>query len=311
LADEFQQLACVPGCQLDDGWFVLDQDSGRTVAVAGPGDIYRAGLVPREFGGCGEALPRLDPALEARLTAGLHERARERESLAWLAERARGPLALGIDDPMLWLASRSGRTSIARELSEEDPLRLFWSAGGRALHFLKHLSKSNIDTANLVAVDGVACCRTVIGIQDPRTTSILFDALGSLRRKTGLAWVAAVARQLGYVAKEGVKSAVPMAADDLTDATFDSAETWVTDADTYGLLGPQVKCRTYLVDGAETYGLRDLVGKLDIGADFGVETRELSDRWEVTATVSYTLHVDLKKVQLLPLVGVARAAEQA
>ena len=42
--------------------------------------------------------------------------------------------------------------------------------------------------------------------------------------------------------------------------------------------------------------------------DFGVESREIADRWEVTATLPYRLYVDWSRIEFLPLVGVARAA---
>jgi hypothetical protein len=312
LADEYQQLACVPGCQLDDGWFVLDQETGRVVAVAAPEDIYDAGLLPRESGELARALPRLNPALEARLITGRHEQARERETLSWLSERLpQTDLVRDLGDRRLRVASRAGRTDIARELSEVDPSSLLWRARGRAALFLRHLSRTDEGAATeLTPIEGVACARSVFGLQDPRTMNLLrYDPLMALRGIAGLDWVRAVARQLSYLAKEVSKTTLPIRAEDVTDDLFTSAETWVTEPDVYVLLGFPTRGKTFLVEGAETIGLTGSVGRLTLGSDVGVQTRELSDRWEVTATVSYTLHVNLDRVQVLPIVGIARAAE--
>lgn len=314
LADEYQQLACIPGCQLDDGWFVLDQETGRVVAVAAPEDMYDPGLLPRESGDLGRALPRLNPALEARLVTGRHEQARERENLSWLEERLpQTDLVRDLGDRRLRVASRAGRTDIARELSEADPATLLWRAGGRAGLFLRHLVRADeVGAWDMTPIEGVACARLVIGLQDQRAVNLLhYDPLSTLRGIAGLNWARAVAKQLSYVAKEASKASLPIGAEDVTDDLFASAETWVIEPDVYALLGWSARGQTFIVEGAETIGLTGRVGRLAVGSDLGVQTRELSDRWEITATVSYTLHVNLQKVQVLPIVGVARAGEHA
>jgi hypothetical protein len=314
LADEYQQLACVPGCQLDDGWFVVDETTGRVLTVASPEDVYDPGLLARESGGLAPALQRLNPAVEARLITGRHEEAREQGNLAWLAERLpQTDLVRDLGDRRLRMASRAGRTDIARQLSETDPATLLWRAGGRAALFLRHLARTNEGGATgMTQVEGVASARLVIGLQDQRAVNLLtYDPLSALRGVAGLNWARAVARQLSYVAKETSKAALPISAEDVTDDLFASAETWVIEPDVYVLLGSQAQAKTFIVEGAETIGMTGNVGWLAVGSDLGVQTRELSDRWEVTATISYTVHVDLKKIQVLPLVGIARAAEHA
>jgi hypothetical protein len=152
----------------------------------------------------------------------------------------------------------------------------------------------------------------VIGLQDQRAVNLLkYDSLSALRGVAGLNWARAVARQLSYVAKAVSKATLPIAAEDVTDDLFTSAETWLIEPDVYALLGLHARGKTFIVDGAETVGLTGSVGGLAVGSDLGVQTRELSDRWEITATVSYTLHVDLQKVQVLPIVGIARAVEHS
>lgn len=313
LADEYQQLACVPGCQLDDGWFVLDLQTGRVLTVASPEDVYEPGLLPRESGDLAPGLRQLNPALEARLVTGLHERAREQETLSWATERAhQTELLKAHGDRRLRVVSRAGRTDIARELSETDPSNLLWRAGGGAAVFLRHLSRAeDVNLGGLTPIEGVATARLVLGLQDKKAINMLsYDPLTTLRGVAGVNWARSVVRQLAYVAKEAARPAVPVHAEDLADDLFASAEDWVTDPDIYALLGFQTRSRTFVVEGAETIGLTGLVGKLDLSSDLAVQTRELTDRWEVTVTISYTLHADLKNVQVMPIVGVARAAER-
>lgn len=309
VADEYQQLACVPGCQLDDGWFVLDQETGRVVAVTRPEDVYIPGLLPREEGVQGEGLARLDPALEAAVIVGRHERAREAETLAWWEGQTQQTSLLRHEgDSRLRIATREGRTGIARELAGEAPSALLARLGGRAGAFLRHLSGGEeLGTRNLLRIEGIACGRSVLGLPDKRALNLQYSPSSALRATAPQAWARDVARKLGYHVAGASRATVPLSAEDISDDLLASAELWVASPDVVRAAGRR-RGQFFPVEGAETIGLSGCVGRLEVSSDIGVQTRELLDRWEVTSTISYTLDVDLRKIQFLPLVGIARAS---
>lgn len=309
LADEYHQLACLPGAPLEEGVFLVDKETGRVQLVVAEGDLHDPGVLPRESGIMGQALPRLSPALETALVTGRHERAREGDTVSSLVARShQTDLLRDEGDGRLRVASRAGRTSLAKELSEDDPSELLWRAGGTAGMFLRRFTREvSTDTTCLVRIEGVARSRSVLGIQDMRTINLGYNRLGALRSVAPQAWVRDIARQLSFRAKEQAGSIVPLNVDCVRDQLFASQELWVSDPDIFSLLG-SAKTKVFPVESADTIGMSGCVGSLSVSSNFGVQTRELSDRWEVTATVPYTIYVDLRKVQVLSIVGIARAS---
>lgn len=308
LADEYQQLACVPGCQLDDGLFILDAETGRVATVAREDDVYSPGLLPRESGERAPALLRLNPALEAALITGRHEQAREVESLEWATERVSQTALLREEgDPRLEVITRAGRTSIARELSEVDPAGLLWRAGGSAARLIKHLAQRAEERQKLERITGTACSKFTLQLQDKRALNLHYACQRSLESSLPQGWVRDIARTLSYHAATAKGATLPIAATDISADLFDSAETWIGSPDVLRLI-PGRRRGFLPVDGAETVGLRGCVGTLEIGSDLGVQTRELNDRWEITTSVSYVLSVDFRAIQFLPIVGIEHAA---
>lgn len=306
LADEYQQLACLPGTSLDDGCFVLDHETGRVVAVVPGSEIFHPGLLPRESGSLGKALPRLPPALEARLITRSHDRDREAQTLALMAQRGhQTDLLRDEGDRRLRVASRAGRSGLAKELSEEDPRKLLAGVGGTAARFLDHV-RLEPPSLSCILIEGVARHRSILGIQDLRTSNLGYDRLGVLRGTIARGWVCDLARQLSLHVRAPSHAPVLMI-EDLDEELVSSEEFWVAEPDVCNVIR-RAKGVALPVDGIKTVGFSGHVGALWLASEFGVESREWSDKWEITATVPYRLHVDLGKIRLLVIDGIARAS---
>lgn len=305
LADEYYQLG--------EGYFIVSEETGRVQLVATDEDLVDPGLLPRESGRMAPGLRRLHPSIEQKFILGRTETAREEHALEALTARAHQTELLRQDgDRRLLVATRKGRTSLARELSEDDPLALLRRAGGSAAKLLRHFElrgQALLEwTDEQPHIEGMALCRSTIGVQDLATLNLGYNRLGVLRSAVPQGWLRDIARQLSYHVQQLDRSIVPIPVSDLDDELLSGHETWVTDPDVYTL----VRRATMIpVEGSATIGLSGAVGTLVIMGDFGVETREASDRWEVTATLPYRLYVDFAKIQYLPLVDIPRAAALA
>lgn len=300
VADEYQQLG--------EGYFIVSQDTGRVVFVASEDDLYDPGLLSRESGTLGQALRRLNPNLESALVLHHYDRARETDVLALIAGRLpQTDLLRDEGDRRLRVASRAGRTGIARELADDHPATLLRRAGGTTGMFLRHfpLMESEQPELGWIRVEGVATCRTSLGIQDVTTLNLGYDRLGVLRGVVPQAWIRDIARQLSYQIKVRSSRSLPLSVADLTEELIASEQLWVADPDVYALLRPGT---VIPVEGAETIGFSGNAGALVVAPEFRVESRESGDRWQVTTTVEYQLYVDLQKVRFLPIVGIPHSA---
>lgn len=300
LADEYHQLG--------EGYFIVSQDTGRVALVLTEDDLYDPGLLSRDSGIVGQALRRINPSLEAAIVSSYHDRGRETLVLERLRERAHQTTLLREEgDRRLRIATRAGRREMARELSEDSPWRLLQRASGTTGMFLRHFELTERYEGPWECIEGVACCRSVLGVQDMTTSNLAYDRLGVLRGSAPQAWIRDIARQLSVRARARNTTTLPVRVDDLSDELLASRELWVVDPDVFELMH-RARGRVVPVEGVDPIGFSGRVGCLVVSNDFGVESREVTDRWEVTATLPYRLYVDWSRIEFLPLVGVARAA---
>lgn len=300
LADEYHQLG--------EGYFIVSRDTGRTVHVLSDEDLYDPGLLSRESGEVAQALLRINPALEGALISRYHVQGREDHVLRILEARSHPTeLLRETGDRRLRLATRDGRRSVARELAEDDPRTLLRRAGGTTGMFLRHFELTDAYEGPFDCVEGVASCSTFLGIQDMTTLNLGYDRLGVLRGVTPQGWVRDIARQLSVGARSKRTPSPPLLAEDLSDEVIRSCELWIVDPDVFELMH-RAHGRVMPVEGAEPLGLSGPAGYLVTAREFGVESREVADRWQVVTTVPYRLYVDWSRVVVLPLVGVARAS---
>lgn len=300
LADEYHQLG--------EGLFIVARDSGRTVHVLSDADMYDPGLLSRESGEVAQALRRINPSLEAGMVSRYHDLDREQRVLRLLEKRTHPTELLQEEgDPRLRLATRSGRRSVALELSEEDPRALLRRASGTAGMFLRHFELSDAYQGPLDCIEGVACYSSVLGVQDMTTLNLSYDRLGVLRGVSPQGWIRDIARQLSVSARARQPQVLPVSVEDVSDELIASSELWVVDPDVFDLMR-RARGRVMPVEGTEPIGFSGKVGCLVATREFGVESREIADRWHVTTTLPYRLYVDWSRVRFLPLVGVARAS---
>lgn len=301
LADEYQQLD-------SGGCFIVDRETGRVQVVVSEDDLFDPGVLARDSGIAGQALWRLNPSLESALVTHYHERGREAQTTALLAQRAHQTDLLREDgDGRLRAVSRGGRTAIAKDLSEEDPIRLLRSAGGSAGKLASHFAIG--EAVNFLADTGrisdVAVFHSVLGIQDMTTLNLGYDRLGVLRSVAPQAWLRDIVRKLGVAVKAKSTGHVgpPLSVEDVNCALIETEETWVADPDVYTWIlrahGRKIASRVVPVQGAELMGFSGALGLLSCPDGFGVETRECSDRWEITATLPYILHVTVEKIKMV------------
>jgi hypothetical protein len=269
LADEYHQLG--------EGYFIVSQDTGRVAFVLTEEDLYDPGLLTRDSGIVGQALRRINPSLEAAIVSSYHDRGRETLVLERLRERAHQTTLLREDgDRRLRIATRAGRREMARELSEDDPWRLLQRASGTTGMFLRHFELTERYEGPLDCIEGVACCRSVLGLQDMLTSNLAYDRLGVLRGSAPQAWIRDIARQLSNRARARNTKTLPITVDDLSDELLASRELWVVDPDVFELMR-RARGRVVPVEGAEPLGFSGRVGYLVVSNDFGVESREIAD----------------------------------
>ena len=301
LADEYDQLGEAP--------LLVSRETGRAVMLLSEDDFVDPGLLPRESGESAQALKRLNPALEAAIVTSYHEQGRETHVLRVLQERTHAtPLQLAVGDRRLRIASRSGRRALAGELRDEDSWTLLRRAGGTAAMLLQHFDLAEDYDGPWDCLEGMASARSVLGTQDMTTLNVAYDRLGVLRATVPQAWLADVARQLSAAGRARNPEARPHSLDALTAEAFGSRELWVVDYDAFRLLhGVRRALPTAGAEGA--FGVRGRAGWLVVPHTFSVESVEVSDHWEVTATLPFRLYVDWSATEYLSILGVPRAAE--
>lgn len=297
LADEYHQLG--------EGYFIVSTETGRAVLVVHDDELYDPGLLPRDSGNMGQALLRLNPHLETSFVLHRHEKARETGVLATLADRAHQTELLRQDgDGRLRIATRAGRTAIARDLAGDDAWDVLRRSSGTTGMFLRHfdLVESSPEPPSL---EGVAFFRSTMSVQDALTSNLSYNRLGTLRGAAPQGWIRDIARHLCSAAH--VAQSLATHVDDLDADTLATEELWIADPDVHAVM-KRAKGRVIPVEGVTPIGFSGKVGRLYVPHEFSVETHESAGRWEVSALLPYRLYVDFTKIQLLPLVGVQRAA---
>lgn len=303
LVDEFNQLG--------DGYFIVSTETGKTVSVVTDDDLYDPGQQARHSGQVAQALRRLRPSTEVMLVTYHHEKAREANVLQQLTERVHQTDLLKAEgDPRLRMATRAGRSQIAQDLSEDSPWELLRRSGGTSGMFLRHFPlKSDDLPRGMVVLKGTAVFRSTIQVQDALTLNLNYNRLGTLRSATPQGWIRDIARQLTETAYKR-RQPLPVSADDLVEADLDGPELWVVDPDTYKyFLRVKSTLQAVPVEGVSPLGLKGSHGYLWVADRFEVESRELFQRWEVTVSLEYKLHLfDWDSLHLKAVLGIPREA---
>jgi hypothetical protein len=285
LADEYFQLG--------DAMLVINRVTGRAVARFTDHDIWTPAPVPREDGSMAQPLPRLRPDLEGFLVSHYFDQAKDVERLARVQARYPQTLALRDGgDPRLRVITRSGRASMIDDLRTSLP-GLLDATKGAAKLFLDHFEVRDTPPKGFMQLPpSVAVARSQQSIGDPLTFSLRHDGLRALAARIGTSWVREIARRVASAAEP--RKPINMA--DLNWKTLEYADFWILPPHAYSTFSPFTD-GLLPVENVEPTGLLGHVGAIEIGPEgYSVQAREVFSRWEVEATLSYTLYVDPQQI---------------
>jgi hypothetical protein len=294
--------------QLGEGIFLVSSETGKVIARIDEKDFYQPEPVYRPSGELAPPLPRLQPGMEALIVTHFHEKGREERILSILTERAHQTALLREEgDRRLWIATRAGRARLAEALGENHPKRLLELAGGSAGAFLSHF-----DIA-LTPPDGESrifylTATSSLRVNDPLTSNLNYDRLGTLRGVLAQGWVRDLAKQLSIERHLGIPlGGHPINISDITPSILQREEMWVTDPETMlALLKRDRRSSMYLpVDGAYTIGFSGKLGTLIVPEKFDLQSREVFGRWEVTGGLEVSVHIpDWTKITAAEIRGI-------
>jgi len=305
LADEFSQLG--------EGILIVSSDTGKAIAKLDEQDLYTPAPVPRESGHLAQPLTRIEPGLEGQIISWIFEKGREQQIEALLQRRAHQTDLLKEDgDRRLWIATRNGRARMARAISEDNPKVLLGQTGGTAGAFLSHfvVAHEAPGTGEFFGYQGET--KTTLRIHDPTTSNLHYDRMNSMRGVLAQGWVRGIA---GRLSEEAHRRLPPtsVAVSELTKKDLPDAYFWVTDPDAMLamlLVERSVRPITLPVPGAKTTGFRGKVGTIVVPEAFGLRSREIFGRWEVTGVVDCKVYIhDWSLFRTLEITGLAHQAQ--
>lgn len=288
LADEFFQLG--------DAVLVIDRQTGRALARITEEDIWQPPDVPREGGTMATPLLRLRPDLQGFLVSHFFDQAKDARTIERVRERYPQTLALRDEgDPRLRAVTRTGRANMVDELRARLPT-LLGTMRGASGGFLSHFRIT--DTAPTGGEfreipPSRAVARSQQGIIDPLTFNLRHDRLMALGARIGTAWTREIAKRVAACAEPRNQF---IRADDLCREVLEPADFWVVPPNAHTTFLPF--CPDLLpVEGVEPSGLIGTVGHIVIGSEgYAVQGREYFGRWDVVATLDYTLYLDFSRL---------------
>lgn len=300
--------------QLGEGVYLVSNETGLVLAKLSEEDIYQPPPVPRTNGNLAMPLPRVHPGTEALIVSHLFEKGREERLTAILAERAEQTALLREEgDRRLWIATRKGRAQLAQSLGENHPKRLLELAGGTAGAFLSHFDLA------LTPPEGVqgrvlhVSTSSTLRVNDPLTTNLNYDRLGSLRGILAQGWVRDLAKQISIERHLSIPlGGHPINIDDVTPAMIRRCELYVMDPEVMlAFLKKEPRGNMYLpANGAYTIGFSGKVGTLVIPDTFDLQSREISGRWEVSGDLNVEVYIpDWTVLNAIHVQGVAFQGE--
>jgi hypothetical protein len=253
-------------------------------------------------------LPRIRPELEANLITWTVERERETQILQALTARAtQTDLQREEGDYRLLVATRRGRSSIVRDLTQERPKTLLEGAGGTSAAFLCHF---DLEEANLEPHGPkVATSRSKIGIQDQTTLNFNYNRAAALRTLLPQGWVRSIAFQLSEEARNQKRVAV-IQEEELEENDLRGFPFWILPPGAIPVVRQIMpKAQVLPVVGSCCIGFpEDIVGKITVPKSFSAESHEIWDRWEVVGNLPYTMKVDLCHLRTLIISGIGADA---
>ena len=292
LADEYLQGG--------DGIMLVSRDTGKVLARLSEEDIWQPDPVRREDGSLIKPLPRIRPDLEGFLVQWACDRGREQKAVQAISPRYTGSVSTR-------QVTRAGRKSLAQQLETEAPMLLSQARGG-ARGFLERFEVVEADEVartNLVALPrATAYARTRTPLADLGAFNHRFDVLASQKGVIANAWVGEMARMLA----ESCPSISTVHARDFWVPGVEWPSFFVASADAVDLFR-RASVQALFIESTKTLGITGRVGVLQVHpGSYRVGSREVFDRWEVGASVDYTLWVDWSAVRGVTIEGLSVAS---
>ena len=303
LSDEFIQMG--------GSMMAVSTETGQAITRIPEEAIYQPALVPREGGGMAVPLPRIDPKLEGAIVQHEHEKGREAATTAAILEHLpQSDLLRQEGDNRLLVTTRAGRKQIVGRLRDALPTLLPDNCSGSSQQFFSLFEFKDELPVNLRLIDGEAVARIQTPVQDARTMNLRHDPYNASLARIAAQWAREMARMLAVTAHSVLKVQTASVEEAQRAPTWPSGYTyWVSDPNT----ARELMTSGLVVPDAPTVLLRGPLGVIVLDSEsFVCEGRERLDKWDIGATVKFTLCIDWEKVlafQLsdIPISGVSIA----
>jgi hypothetical protein len=295
LVDEYEQLG--------DAMLLVSPVSGKAIARVTDADIWQPKSVPRESGTLAKPLPRLRPDLESFLVQWAHDEDREarvvQQSLEGLKQTS---LQKAEGDTRLQPLTRDGRAKLAQSLHEALPT-LLGTVQGTGRLFLEKFPVVT-EPPRFGRATALNTCsgfsRVSSRIPDLKTINLKHDKFVSTGAQIGNGWVRDMAFTLAQAAlRNAAIKGWQKWPEHVSDFEFShrGVTLWIGPPDFAKALAGVSPVPCLPVEGVTPTGLMGPAGCLILdNSTYDSRSREVFDRWEVAATVDYTLYVDWSKV---------------
>lgn len=303
LADEYLQIG--------DALLLISTETGQALAKITEDDIWVPPPVPRQDGSMAQPLPRLRPELEGFLVEWVFNTGREAALTAALARRLpQSDLQRAEGDRRLLPVTRNGRKHIVEQIREALPTLIPDQCQGLTRQFFDHFEFRENDPEGLnPLLRCTALARSVVPIADPKGFNLRHDHFTSVAARISSQWAREIARTLSIavhrhydpppVSYKALGRSLDIVGSLIHPAV--SLDFWVADANTVeAFYKAKPGITAFPVEGALPTGLSGRVGAIVINkASYTCGGREYVDRWEVAATVEYTLWLDWEMLRAL------------
>lgn len=283
LADEFTQMG--------DHMLLISAQTGRAVARVTEDDIYLPAPVSRETGTLAQPLPRIRPELEGLIVQWQFAQAHNQKLVQELAQRLpTTELLATTGDPRLLRVTPGGRRQIVEQLAASLD-EVIHGVGGMSRELLKLCKFSTPDrvpAGYIPCAPGTTEARVVTPVVDPLTFNMKQDPYTTLRAQIGVQWVRDIAKRVSGL----VHGLYPVQEASVLDAL--PAGLWIAEPNTAMALRGK---RVLPVPGATTTLIHEWLDLpaiyLSIRDDsYACASREFLGRWEVGASLEFTLYLN-------------------
>jgi hypothetical protein len=292
LADEYVQAG--------NAVLIISRETGRAVAKVTDEDLWVPKVPPRHVmvkGQSGDAktmAPRLRPEIEGFLVQRMFDEEREQNLFFDMMTKVEATALIGPEsDRRLLPVTRKGRKTALEEIRAALPDLLPTGALGASRQFLDCFDfvTSECSPTGLLRLSGVAETHVSVPIQDPKAFNLRHDVPTRLLAVIAARWSRLIASAL-------VGAVQPTAAEGAHGCAV-----WL--APSTHAEGLKSRAPVLVIDGGQALGLRAKAGSVLLErAAVKCMAREVHDRWDVGASIPYTLWVNPKHVFQAPAVEI-------